>query len=72
MIDPFEGNWKPCTMRPKDDANILISWKSSDGHYKGPYRGYYLECENKFFNLDDNHGFPVQVDIWIEMPVLPE
>ncbi len=71
MIDPFEGNWKPCTIKPKDDQNILMSWKSLTDPWKGPYIGYYCEDEDRFFLIEGFNCVPVQIDIWIEMPKLP-
>ena len=71
MDDDFKGIWKPTSIKPKDDQTVLVSWKGYGGHYKGPYRAYYVDDEHNFFSVDDNHAIPLKVDIWIEIPEFP-
>jgi len=69
MLDPFLAQWKPSTLKPTNDQSILISWRNSERKWQGPYLGYYVADEDKYFTIDS--GIPVQVDIWIELPEFP-
>lgn len=72
MTDFYEGKWKPATMKPQEDQNVLISWKTQDGYWQGPYTAYYDEDEHKFFVFDMKNNIPVYPEIWIEIPEFPE
>lgn len=72
MSDFYDGKWKPITIKPKDEQNVLVSWKDYDHEYQGPFRAYYMKDEDYFFLTDSNISFPINVQIWIEIPEFPE
>lgn len=43
-----------------------------DGKYHSLHRAYYMQDEDKFFSCENFHGFPLNVDIYCEIPKLPE
>lgn len=56
---------------PVDDKTYLVSWKDSDGRYKGPYKAYYLRQDNKFFHIESIVIIAIDIDIFIELPEFP-
>lgn len=66
------NGWKPKTQHPNDDENILVTWKSRDSGFVGPYRAYYYKVEDKYFHLDGDCNMPLDIDFWIEMPEMPK
>ena len=57
--------------QPEDDQTCLVSWKNIEGEYFQPVFAYWDEIEKSFFDLRTLHSFPLKVDIWIEVPELP-
>lgn len=55
-----------------DDKNYNVTWKRSDGHFACPHLAYWIEEEKRFFSLQHNDSFPIQVDMYIELPELPQ
>lgn len=72
MKDILIDKWKPKKVKPEDDQNVLVCWLKEDGKYSDPHRAYYIEEEDHFFSPDSIHAFPLHVDIWIEMPEVPD
>jgi len=72
MSNFFDGKWKPVTIKPEDEQNVLVSWEDSDGNWQGPFRAYYCADEQRFFLTDGTIAFPALVEIWIEIPEFPK
>ena len=64
--------WKTFSEKPVEDKIYLVCYKRSNGTYSTPTRAYYDEDLSVFFPLDTSLAFPVAVDIYCEMPELPE
>jgi hypothetical protein len=58
---------------PEDDKHYLVCWfDRSTGKCSAPHKAYWLEAEGHFFSLENNNCHPLHVDVWHEMPELPE
>lgn len=55
----------------KDDKNYLVTWRDCEGKYSTPHLAYWIEAEQRFFSLQNNNSFPLQVDLYFELPELP-
>ncbi len=63
--------WKHINDIPIDDKSYLVSWRDWEGKYSYPIRAYYVLEENSFFACECEFSFPLKVDIYIEMPEVP-
>lgn len=63
--------WKRLGQKPRDDKNYLVCYLTAEGYYSAAHRAYYIEEENKFYSLENNNSHPIVVDIFIEMPDVP-
>lgn len=54
------------------DENYLVSFINGEGKYSGPYRAYWIEEDQLFYHLDSDFAIALKVDIFLEMPKLPE
>jgi hypothetical protein len=57
--------------RPADDKICLVSWKTSSEGCFIPIRAFYVLSEDAFFAIDSHFYFPLRVDIYCEIPELP-
>lgn len=67
----MNNQWKKLSDVPKDNKNYLVSWKDCKGKYHRPHAAYYFESENKFFSLENDNSHPLYVDVYMEIPELP-
>ncbi len=67
-----ENKWKLACVPPEDDDTVLVIWMDSEKYWKGPYRAYYIPEERRFFPIDSDNSIPINVDMWIEMPEMPQ
>lgn len=67
----MQSKWKKIADLPIDDKNYFVCWKDCEGKYSRPHLAYYVESENKFFSLENNNSHPIHVDIYMEMPEVP-
>jgi hypothetical protein len=66
-----ENMWKKLHGRPEDDRYYLICWLTSENEYSIPHRAYYCKEEDKFFSLENHSSHPLVVDIYCEIPLIP-
>lgn len=65
--------WKPIGDGSQlvDDKTYLVAWINSIYKCSGPHLVYYDKEEGKFFSLHDHGAFPLQVDMYLEIPEIP-
>jgi hypothetical protein len=68
----IKNEWRNAhTSAPEDNRTILITWLD-DGIYSNPILGFYHPDDEKFYAVPNDLSFPLEVDIWCEIPALPK
>ena len=63
-------SWKKLSMSSEinDDSSYLVAWQRANGTYSQPIRAWWDPDEECFIPTDSHFIFPLDVDIYLEIP----